>query len=170
MTNKSSNPAAPMPQNAGAKSPPNLITIPPEIRQQILYYTFSDSTDADIRFFMNTCLLYAVSDYQNNDRLQKFGRGNINSHPTPYTYVWAHSLKQVHPILSEELGFVVKRVLDELEFEAFNHPVGGWRRDTIGKDVILKTKRWRGLFYGRGGLRNKQAVPLVAIPESIFSR
>ncbi|KAE9967303.1 hypothetical protein BLS_006449 [Venturia inaequalis] len=143
MAERSSTSAVPMPQTPQAKPPPNLLTIPREIRQKILHYSFCDSIDADIRFYFNICLVFRISDKCENDDLYNFASDTINSGPSPYTHDWAHTLDRIHPTISEELGFVVEKVLDELEFEAFNHPVGGWRRQMVGEDAITKRGRWQ---------------------------
>lgn len=92
---------------------------------------------------MNLSLLYRASDHCENDTLFEFAANTINALPLPYTYDWSHALNRVHPIISQELDFVVKQVIEELECEALVHPVGGWRRAMVSYDVFKKVGRWQ---------------------------
>lgn len=135
-----------MAQNAKANPPPTLLTIPRELRQKILYYTFCDSLNADTRLKMTLALLFCTSLKRENDNLTNFALKNVDANATTsYTYDWVHTLNRVHPVISSELRFVIKQVLDELDFEVISDPVGGWRRRMIRKELLPKEGRWEWL-------------------------
>lgn len=86
--------------------PPNLLTVPREIRQKILYYTFSTSLANDISFARNIMLLLQVS--ISNQELYSLVRQSMSRAPSArHISNTAYVFNQIHPKVSMELPFVV---------------------------------------------------------------
>jgi hypothetical protein len=97
---------APQPLGAiPATMPTTFASLPLEMRQKILLYSFREPYAQDRAFNINLSLLYAT--YHNG---YPYYRNPIQA---PYTYAWACLLKRTHPLIENDLGFVLKKALDE---------------------------------------------------------
>lgn len=85
----------------------NFLTLPRELRQKILYESFEDALEQDVGFNTNHAILhYLLSTYRETcDR--PVSAHNIGS--------WASTLAATNDIMSIDLGYVMKKRLEELE-------------------------------------------------------
>lgn len=126
-----------MAQNTRTDDPPNLLTIPREIRQKILYYTLFTSLAEDISLARNIMLLNQVS--ISNHTLQSFARQIMSRIiSAPHISNTAHVLNRIHPTICSELPFVVHQRLDE-----FDNP-NNWPRKEGDEEMRKKGARWMG--------------------------
>jgi hypothetical protein len=132
-----------MAQHVRANDPPELLNIPREIRQKILYYTFSTSLSEDIGLFYNIILFSQTLSVCLNPILDSFATKTMSQPiPTPHIHDMAHALNQVHPIISVELGFVVNQRLKEFNTR------DTWLVGEVQKEMPVKRERWEHLVPG----------------------
>lgn len=123
----------------------NFLTLPRELRQKILNLSFDDTTAKDIEFNVYLCALReAVETRISIDCTQ--------TESLPHTSQWAHTLVSIHPTVTEDLGYVLRNVIRDLEQQTSRsscHKTARFRR-LLSEGTDLRWRSLAGIIDGNG--------------------
>jgi hypothetical protein len=106
--------------------PPNFLTLPREVRQSILYMTYDFSVADDyLRVRKRPRVKLPGQKY-------KPGFEGYLANQLPYVNKWVQVLCKVHPIVCDDLGFVVKEWTEALKVVLEEYTKGRLKRVAHG--------------------------------------
>lgn len=96
-----------------SRMPTTYASLPLELRQHILHYSFYETLAQDLGFNVNLAILHKAYSPDKLDpiRLTKH-RQPIQA---PYTHAWACTLQATHPIVENDMSFVLEKALQRIE-------------------------------------------------------
>ncbi|QDS70113.1 hypothetical protein FKW77_005274 [Venturia effusa] len=142
--------------------PPTYASLPLELRQHILHYSFHEPFNQDLNFNTNLAVLqsvYSTAVFLPNLQRPIEHQQDISA---PYTSAWAHTLHSTHPIVENDVKFVLDKALQRIEAR-FKSIV----KKKLGKEYSLE-KRAHWAYYV---LPNSFVVKCWGgYPQTLFER
>lgn len=104
-----------------------------ELRQKILIDSFEEPLANDIAFNLNLTRLYQVILFDRDARSFYFA---------PHISAWANTLKSTHPMMSQDLGFVIQTMLRAVEVKPLSILSELIPRTNSRRNSVNKWERW----------------------------
>lgn len=123
------------------------LTLPRELRQKFLHLSFDNTKGRNIEF--NICLIGLRIAFGDRRRVV----GAIRKKHLPHTAAWAHTLTSINATVTEDLGYVLRNIIRDLE----------WRTSVsscIGTAMLRRHyDRWI-VLAGNTGMMDLNGVPM----------